>query len=977
MIRYRLVHVIKDVFRSFWYRKTTTALVLCGVALCISTVFSNAQLGLSMFRHGKEQLDPVQMRRVVLTQSSNTGAKAFDAAELLRISGMRGVDVCTALYEIQVTIEKEVGGKAVLAVLESAAPSDPVFAQQRIKSGRALGKVADEIVLDSTLANSLGVVRPGEPVILRLERTTNGILQQHEQAFHVVGIVKGVGRAYVTDDVARSLDFWADHVTRRVGEELAHGPSEYRSVLAYSEFRYREDVKSLASRMGLKVTLVDSVDIPRLGSDCWYCIETPVYEAAPGLSVMPVYVQRDGSECTIALADHDPRRNQITDTANRNKMLSMLGDDLMPTDGVIRLTTLADMAAERVNLTSLPKSGEWIVTDDPRAFDEVRTNVMAPDRLPPVHVAVTFPDVSPQTELNFVSQISPEIEVIPNVAKHDGPDSQKPQPPPAPRRMYDAPLSVVEYRLATERTHPRARIQYHLEGEWNSVRNTLRGLRNSGGEVSDGPRFARSIHLLALARLSQKTSDHISGKDSTLCLPVAMENMKDGRIWVSRTDIGTLQDGTAAEDLPRDVRVATDKALAEAIAQRDPSRYLPAPRWHVCPSDVETWHRLSRITSVTPVDARSMRSVDTYRVVSASGEPIASRVITALRMARPAFLDARGELSIEASCATATLQVHALTSSDLDQFTTGGVCLDGDPITDIVLGNDDFEAAGLSAASAVGSKIPFNISRTDAFGREEQLSLPMSVVGIGQRTCLSLVSVEQLLRWQQGDMEFIDGRFHTPLDIETQRGATRAKLYVTDPSAVEPIAGHFEAGGYLVNHRIDEMLQLKELAKSLGNLTLLLCGGAVLLCGIVVVGHAHMSFALKKTELDSLQSLGVSRLDTVKALLVEGAVFTAMSLGLGLGLVAVLANFYGDVVCDAFRISRHVIQIGLFADGGMEVAGASLALAFGYGLLGQFLPIGAALCSKTAQAGAVPAERLGQNDSPHVTRRQNREQTHR
>jgi len=439
----------------------------------------------------------------------------------------------------------------------------------------------------------------------------------------------------------------------------------------------------------------------------------------------------------------------------------------------------------------------------------------------------------------------------------------------------------------------------------------------------------------------------------TVCLPVATEKTKDGRICVLAADLRMPLAETPTEGLPIGVHVLSDAAFAKTIARRDPSGYLPEARWHVCLGDQETWHQLSNVASLTPINAQTVRTVDAYRVVSIGGEPITTRVITALRMARPTFLNARGELSIDAKSADTPLLVTGVTSIAMDRFTAGGACLNEGWATEIVLGKGDLHALGFTATSAVGRRIPFKISRTDAFGRNEHLSLSMSVIGVGERTCLSLDSVEQLVRWRKGEMEYIDGRFRTPFSIEIQRGATRAKIYVTSSSAVEAVASRFESQGYLVNHQIDEMRQLEELAKSLGNLTVLLCGSSLVLCGIVVIGHAYMSFAVKRTELDSLQSLGVSRLDTVKALLLEGMIFALMSLGLGLGAVAALGPFYGDAVCDAFRISRDTIRIGLLAHGGLEIAAASVVLALGYSLLGQCLPICAALCSKTAQRSAV------------------------
>jgi len=965
-LRYPLQHATADVLRSLWYRKGMTVLALCGVAVCIATVFANVQLSFSIYEHAQEQLDPVQLRQVVLTRSSEQGTRGFDEEAISELNAIPEVASATVLYEVQATMRRGKTGKSALAILESAGPSDPTFSQNRIVFGRALSNRSDdEIVLASSLANSLGISDTDEEVTIRLERTTDGKMQSHEQVLRVVGVVRGKDHAYVGPEVAKTLDLWADHVTKHIGEENHDAADEYESAIVYSERRYAADATKVAQRMGLTLIRNNSLSVPRFGEHCWFCVETPSAEDIAQFRLMPVHVKVQGKTRFVAMSDRDPRWERAPRNNHAEGLTDLFGDDIIGDAEHVQFTTPLDLAMTNVELGEYSKGAQWVTTSNPGTYEMLRTYFATLRDLPVVTLDCVFPHSLPANEeLAILERLPREVRVV----SVSGPDASPPVeasdelhevtsgPDSRTSDRSDAIVGAVvdadsrgpqERKVADVAPPPTRRLRYVLSGDWVLLRDAIRPLLDVGATVSN-MKFDAPIHLLVRFKLRDELEKQVSQCKDTKQFLVATVDGEDRRICVRRSDIP--REIETSKYVSSGVCLVSDRDFLATVARRNLSDYLPVPRWQVSLHDQQTWRRLQHRCTLSPVSTAVVQEVDVYRAESTSGK-IAKKQITALRMSRPTFLFARGNATVTATVGSVQLVVTGAATGDSDRFALEQRL--GNKPNEMVLGRDQLACLGYTERAVVGAAVPLSFERTDAFGRDEQVSLAMRVVGVADTTAIPLATVQNVWSWQRRDVEFIDGEFQTPLDLETRWGAARAKLFVVSPNDVETLAKRFEYEGYLVTHKIQEMQQLEQLAASLRNLTLLLCGSSLLLCGIVVVGNAYMSYSIKKKEVDSLQSLGISRVDTVKFFAVEGLVVGVASLLLGFLVVVALGPFYGDVVCNAFQLSRNAVQIGMFANSGPRIATACAALALGYGLLGQVLAIWSALRNKVAQSEAI------------------------
>jgi hypothetical protein len=234
-------------------------------------------------------------------------------------------------------------------------------------------------------------------------------------------------------------------------------------------------------------------------------------------------------------------------------------------------------------------------------------------------------------------------------------------------------------------------------------------------------------------------------------------------------------------------------------------------------------------------------------------------------------------------------------------------------------------------------------TRTDAFGREEELVVPLRVCGIADRTAVHAALARRVDRWLCGEFSFIDGEFRTAMEQEAAYGARRLKVVAMSPTDVLEIAGEFEGHGYLAIHEVDKQQDLVELAGTLRDLTVVLCGAALLLSLLVVVTSVYLFYDVRKGEIASLRSLGVARRHIVKAFLLEALLFGALSFVIGIGLFALASPLYADLMARAFGMAPGALRIGLLAPGAARLLAGSFLLAMVYSLAAQILPVSVAV----------------------------------
>ena len=107
-----------------------------------------------------------------------------------------------------------------------------------------------------------------------------------------------------------------------------------------------------------------------------------------------------------------------------------------------------------------------------------------------------------------------------------------------------------------------------------------------------------------------------------------------------------------------------------------------------------------------------------------------------------------------------------------------------------------------------------------------------------------------------------------------------------------------------------------------------------------------MSINQKQSEINIMQSLGVSRFCIVRSILLEAFFHVTTSLLLAATIVCVLAYFYKDTAQNQFQLGDNFIETVFFSSTGTIVLSLVVISAVFFGFFSQFLPIRIALNHK-------------------------------
>ena len=804
--------------------------------------------------------------------------------------------------------------------MESACPDDPAFAASRVLKGRGLGNDNGEVVLAESISNQLGISSPQERVTIRLERSRNGVQQVEERVLKVAGIVRGTDRVYALSDTVRSLDLWVSHVTRYVGEEQNTGPVEHPSVLVWTKCDASKTTK-LAARMGVELKYVRKDVIPKLDCDSWFRAKGK-YSNIRGTRAYPVYTVRHKTGILVALTPDDPRwaaigkpvEDGVKVLAKTSRVRRLLGSQIV--DSAVSVTTLTGMVLKTQDCTARSKQATWVATTDPKALRILAAlpKVLIPTKLPSATGELTFAHGTTFEEAMFVITRLPD-EV--SVKYRSTPDSHYvlAGPADAMRQCVSMLASRGDLRNYTFRQPANVLVVGALD---RVAQNALTGLR---GVVS------AKVPYLTLSE---------SGR-TILAIPEGNLSKLRGKLAVSFTRPGRIDSRGDKLYLCGVVVVSDSDWRRKAAKQLAPLVLRPAEQ-HICVATPKIWDEIRGLNvCLDALDGSSTQAFDVYRGTRSDGKPISDDILSALRMARPTFLRARGETSVDIPFKTGVIRAEAMQPDDLERF----LILRGRWIKEeksIVLSESDLSRLGLAKTNSVGKSVTFRWSRKDAFGRDEALDVPLKLVGVSQDTVMNADLVWRIRQWTRGEVNFIDGEFQTPMEQETAYGARRVKLVASSPDDVLAIARDFEGQGYTVSHEVEKQRALTSLATALRDLTILLCGAAVLLSILLVMTSVYLFYDARKGEIASLRSLGVSRRDIVRSFIVEAVFFGLLSFIVGIALFTVASPAYGDLVSKAFGMAPGVLRIGIFAPGGPELLLVSLGLALAYSLVAQALP---------------------------------------
>jgi len=923
-ITYRTSDIIRHVALSMWHRKLAIGLSVVGVAIAIATVFANSQLSMSMYENAQARLDPLALRRVVLTVNEARQSAGFSKTRLAEFQSDGRIETAVPLYEVQVTVANQRTRRSALGVMESASQDDPAFAASRIIAGRGLRDDPDEVVLAESIANQLGISTPRERVSIRLERSRDGVPQVEERSLSVAGIVRGADRVYASTDTARSLDLWVSHVTRYVGEEQNTGPVEYPSALLWTRQDASKAMK-LAARMGVELKFVRKDTIPRLGPDSWFRPHPRgKCSAVPGIQTYPVYTARGRKGPLVALVPDDPRwaafgkpaDDRVTVPRDESEIRGLLGERIM--GSVVGFTTPTGLALETLDLEARCQRATWIATSHPKALEVLAA-------LPKALIPNPLPAVA--GELAFAPKMTPEERMDAMIELPDGID--------------------IQFRTADP-------AGYVLTGSADMMRHCVAALAGQGRFHTYA--FRQRVHILVPRVLDRVTRRALDGLSDVVSASVPyLRSIESGStvLTVPAKSLRKLGGGSAVpairtrtshsrdgEAYPCGVVVMSDNAWRREAARQMASSALRPAEWHVRVTNAEMWSAIRGLgVRLDALDPSSTETFDVYRATRPDGKAMGEDILSALRMARPTFLRARGETTVDIPVSKGkVIRAEAMQPDDLERFSM----IRGHWLNDeksLVVAESDLSSLRLGKTDCIGKSIEFRWVRKDAFGRDERLDIPLKIVGIAEHTAMHAGLAWSVRQWTRGEVNLVDGEFRTPMEQEAAYGARRVKLVAVSPDDVMAIARRFEGQGFLVSHQVDKQRALAGLATALRNLTFLLCGAAVLLSALVVVTSVYLFYDARRGEIASLRSLGVRRMHIVKSFFIEAVFFGLLSFLAGVLLFVVASPGYADLVSKAFGIDQGVLRIGICGPYGPLLLLGSLGLALVYSLVAQALPI--------------------------------------
>jgi len=748
-------------------------------------------------------------------------------------------------------------GRAALTVLESAGTDDPAFSESRIIAGRGLGDDPNEIVLASTLANQLGISTPGERVRVRVERSRDGVPQMEEREFTVAGIVQGTDRGYVCADVIRSLDLWVSHVTRHIGEERSTGPVEYPTALVWSS-EDEAKVRAMAERMGLVLQPVRQDRVPTFGPDNWFKILTDRTPHSKDVRVLPVYVESSRSGKLIVLTPNDPRwaalgavpDNMIVTLDNPAAFQRLLGG--VYTDEIAGITTPLGLAFDQVDVKAWPQQATYVITTNPDTLSIINSlsQALTPARWPSVTGELAGGVENNIMEATLI--VDPEKVKIDPVDDETEDQAEGSDPGPSLRFTLTGSLAEMQRVVKAARCQDAFRVVSGFDEPAHVVvprqldPMTLKALRDKPGT------FVRVVPFVYVTT---------EAGTSAVAIPASVVDAWDREL---KNDVSVDNPFDRLGARPADVLQMDDTDWRHEVARQTVSPARTPAEWHVRLAKAEDWDAIKGAGfQLESFDPRTMLKMNVYRATRLDKSPIGREVLSALQMARPTFLAARGELALDVPVRGGQIAVQATLPTDPERFSVfHGRWIDTDK--SLVVAESDLARLGLDKADCLGKPLTFRWTRKGAFGRDEQLEVPFTVVGVSQQTTMHTDLAWRVRQWTRGEVNFIDGEFRTPMEQEIAYGARRVKMIVGSPEDVLAIARQYEEQGFLVSHQIDKQQALTDLAGTLRNLTMLLCGAALLLSVLVVVTSVYLFYEARKSEIASLRSLGVSRRDIIK-----------------------------------------------------------------------------------------------------------------
>ena len=358
-----------------------------------------------------------------------------------------------------------------------------------------------------------------------------------------------------------------------------------------------------------------------------------------------------------------------------------------------------------------------------------------------------------------------------------------------------------------------------------------------------------------------------------------------------------------------------------------------ALEYHLFIQDEHEWRHFQKYHPVVPIQKEGFQCIRIMEIRASEPEsPLSSETVALLNMTKPTFRFVRGGTTVKASILETQVTLASASPRDTQGLIYQNRWFSNDTAAEIIIGNDVLKLLHGSAADPRNRNISITVSRKDRYRREESIQLPLRVIDFATHGMIPSGLATNLVQWQQGTVEFKNGKFVTPYEIDTALGSRRAKIFVENPKDIEAIQKEFAPLGYVIHHKLDMVENVRSLTRNMWVFVLVFNGSSFCLCLITLAGFACLVHSIKRNEFATMLQMGIPRACLIKGVFVEGIVYSSAALALAVVLILLLSSPYALVMENVFHIPRGVLDIRFQAVG--NTAYLPIAAVFVIGCLG-------------------------------------------
>lgn len=372
------------------------------------------------------------------------------------------------------------------------------------------------------------------------------------------------------------------------------------------------------------------------------------------------------------------------------------------------------------------------------------------------------------------------------------------------------------------------------------------------------------------------------------------------------------------------------------ITQEEAEKYaiVGKPEWHTYISNEDDISQFRHFKEPYFFVEQERDPIEVYIVSNPRGY-MTPETIFGLNMFKPVFRYVRPGQAVSAQVQGVSVNLQAGTPLDIEKRIASPQWFQNDTSAGIIICYEDARNIGINIEKGIGKNIPVTFSRIRPDGELEQLTLNLRLLGSSYKSMLHSSLMDKIIFWQQFKCEFDGTDFIFRHQAEVQNGTRRAKLILHSINDVYDVSKTFKPLGYIVNHKIEEIEALNKLSQNMLAFVVLFTGSSFLLCLISLVGFSYLNCNIKRADINTMLSMGVSRNKLRLGIVMEGVLCSLVAFTFALIFVGLTGKYYQSILTTTFQMQPGACEIQLFSDTGYLVMGMTGGFAVFLGLVSQ------------------------------------------